>query len=380
MTRAMSRSVTVEPLTVTEADISSLAGLPADIETMTDSSCSLAERSARSIAWRMRLLGGLQIDHRAALDAARKVWPKPTTSTVWLRRRSTSCGACGLSRAIRQAILLVPTSSAATSAERFGDTGFALGVRPNWRTVMRALPSWPSCQVLELLLPRLRGLLGQPHRHAVGQAACRSRRYRASAASPRGRASPVARARPATSVSGSRTSSPLRSRRFQRRSPTRIEARTWSRIAGKRSSSARKSLARVSAPRPTTSGSVSSCGATKPSSTVPSSAMTETRRSFCHSANGSRSLISICSWPGKQLAHGGVGDPRIGLEPLARRVDVEEQERRPAGHPGGGQHLLPGQLVMAGDRQIRDAEADRIGGLVARILEERDDRRAHARP
>ena len=48
----------------------------------------------------------------------------------WLRRRSTSCGACGFSRAIRQTILLVPISSAATIAERRGDTGFIFGVRP----------------------------------------------------------------------------------------------------------------------------------------------------------------------------------------------------------------------------------------------------------
>ena len=53
MTRAMSRSATVEPLTVTDADINSLTGLPADTETITDSSCNLAERSATSMAWRI---------------------------------------------------------------------------------------------------------------------------------------------------------------------------------------------------------------------------------------------------------------------------------------------------------------------------------------
>ena len=52
------------------------------------------------------------------------------TSIEWVRPRSTSCGGAARSRAIRQAILLVPTSSTATSAERFGASGFIFGVRP----------------------------------------------------------------------------------------------------------------------------------------------------------------------------------------------------------------------------------------------------------
>src|SRR6266436_6709992 len=47
------------------------------------------------------------------------VWLKPITSMAWLRLRNTSRGGCGLSLAIRHAILLVPTSSATTSAARF---------------------------------------------------------------------------------------------------------------------------------------------------------------------------------------------------------------------------------------------------------------------
>ena len=54
----------------------------------------------------------------------------PMISMPWVRRRSTSCGACGFSLAIRQAILLVPTSSAATTAVRLADTGFIFGVSP----------------------------------------------------------------------------------------------------------------------------------------------------------------------------------------------------------------------------------------------------------
>ncbi len=58
------------------------------------------------------------------------VWPKPITSIEWLRAAARPADGRGLSRAIRQAILLVPTSSAATSAERRGDSGFIFGVRP----------------------------------------------------------------------------------------------------------------------------------------------------------------------------------------------------------------------------------------------------------
>ena len=42
-----------EPATSIEADISSLPGRPAETDTTTDSSCSLAARSARSTAWRI---------------------------------------------------------------------------------------------------------------------------------------------------------------------------------------------------------------------------------------------------------------------------------------------------------------------------------------
>ena len=58
------------------------------------------------------------------------VWEKPITSTAWLRRGSTSFGPFGFRRAIRQAILVVPMSSAAITADFFGDSGFIFGVRP----------------------------------------------------------------------------------------------------------------------------------------------------------------------------------------------------------------------------------------------------------
>ena len=43
---------------------------------------------------------------------------------------------------MRHAILLVPTSSAATSAERFGRSGFIFGARPNWRRAHAGPPAF----------------------------------------------------------------------------------------------------------------------------------------------------------------------------------------------------------------------------------------------
>ena len=59
----------------------------------------------------------------------------------WLRRRNMSRGGCGRRRPIMQAILLVPTSSAAISAERLAEIGFILGASDDGRALMRCLPS-----------------------------------------------------------------------------------------------------------------------------------------------------------------------------------------------------------------------------------------------
>ena len=45
---------------------------------------------------------------------------------------------------------------------------------------------------------------------------------------------------------------------------------------------------------------------------------------------------------GIKLEHGRVGDPRIGKEPRAGRVGVEEQQRGAAGHAGGGREFFRG--------------------------------------
>ena len=69
-----------------------------------------------------RLLGRVEIDDDAGLDAARAGEAKPSTSTAWVRRRSVSPSR-GLSRAIRQQTLVEPTSSTLTVVERRAPSG-----------------------------------------------------------------------------------------------------------------------------------------------------------------------------------------------------------------------------------------------------------------
>ena len=173
------------------------------------------------------LLGLDQVDHaRRPSCRSPRYGRSRGCCTPWLRRRSTSCGACGSSRAIRQTILLVPTSRAATTAERRGDTGFIFGVRPKRSTVMPRLPclsSWLLVGGLERLVARRGGGVRQPHGDAVGQPqidggdVARQQLLVAVELDQSLRAPAPAR------VSGSRTSMPLFRRRFQRRSATSID-------------------------------------------------------------------------------------------------------------------------------------------------------------
>ena len=178
----------------------------------------------------------------------------------WLRRRSTSCGDCGLSRAIRQTILLVPMSSAATIAERRGDTGFIFGVKPS-RRLMRRLPSsW---------------LLGLERFDARAAAASSDSRTVTRSGSRRSTTAMSRRQQLLVAVelhqrverlldvglpAAARRcrSSARRSSAARRPAPPRASG---SRISGYLSSSARNSLALVSAPTPTTSGSLAKRGA-----------------------------------------------------------------------------------------------------------------------
>ena len=126
----MSPSDTAEPTISTSAANNSLARRPADIESTTDSMSTAAMRSAQSTAWRIDSSACARLTTAPALVPRASVWPNPSTSMAWLRRISTCCGGCGRSRAIRQATLLEPTSSAATSPLRRGEIGFIFGVRP----------------------------------------------------------------------------------------------------------------------------------------------------------------------------------------------------------------------------------------------------------
>jgi hypothetical protein len=101
-----------------------------DIGRITDSISTAAMRSAASTACRIPSSTCVRLTTPPAFMPRAAVWPKPITSTVWLLRVSTCCGACGRNRAIKQAILLEPISSAATTALRCGEIGFIFGVRP----------------------------------------------------------------------------------------------------------------------------------------------------------------------------------------------------------------------------------------------------------
>ena len=118
----------------------SLPSRPPDIDTTTDSSCTPAMLSAMSMAWRTISSASTRSTTEPAFMPLAAVWANAKMRTPWLRRRSTSCGACGSSRAIRQTILLVPMSRPATTAARRGETGFIFGVRPKRSTVMPRLP------------------------------------------------------------------------------------------------------------------------------------------------------------------------------------------------------------------------------------------------
>ena len=59
---------------------------------------------------------------------------------------------------------------------------------------------------------------------------------------------------------------------------------------------------------------------------------------------GDRDLQAV----GIELEHRRIGDPRIGHQARARRVGVEEQQRRAAGDAGGGEDFLAADFLRAG--------------------------------
>src|SRR5262249_28449183 len=77
---------------------------------------------------------------------------------------------------------------------------------------------------------------------------------------------------------------------------------------------------------------------------------------------------------GIELEDVRIGDPGIGLEPCARPLDIEEDERAAAGDSGDGEHLLAADMDIASELHRGDAESSRVANLIARILEGGDDR------
>src|SRR5262249_41724872 len=75
---------------------------------------------------------------------------------------------------------------------------------------------------------------------------------------------------------------------------------------------------------------------------------------------------------GIELEHRGVRDPRIGLEALARLIDVEKEQRSGAADAGGGEPLLAADVMIAGERDRDDAEAGCTGDAVARTFDAGD--------
>src|SRR5262249_53241376 len=73
-----------------------------------------------------------------------------------------------------------------------------------------------------------------------------------------------------------------------------------------------------------------------------------------------------------ELEHRGVRDPWIGLEALARLINVEKEQRSGAGDASGSEHLLPADVMIAGERDRHDVEARCTGNPVARILDATD--------
>ena len=83
---------------------------------------------------------------------------------------------------------------------------------------------------------------------------------------------------------------------------------------------------------------------------------------------GHRDLQAI----GIKFQHRRIANPRIGHQPLARGVGVEEQQRSAAGDAGGGEDFLAADFLRAGQRNRGDPEADRIRHRVAGVLEPGD--------
>ncbi len=91
-------------------------------------------------------------------------------------------------------------------------------------------------------------------------------------------------------------------------------------------------------------------------------------------------LLDLDAQPaGIKLEHRGLRDPRIGQQPDARLPGIEEQQRGASGDAGEAQDVLAADFMLAGERDLGNAEADAVGGAVADVLDLRVDRRRRGR-
>ena len=114
-------------------------------------------------------------------------------------------------------------------------------------------------------------------------------------------------------------------------------------------------LARVSAPRPTTSGNGRNGRDRRAPARFRPGDDAETLAIFLPErkrlALGQRDLQPI----GIKLLDRGIGDPWIGHQPRARVGDIEEKQRRLAGHAGPSEDVLAVEVLVAGQS---DAEVN----------------------
>src|ERR1700688_3131476 len=120
-------------------------------------------RSASATAWRTACSHSARSTTAPPFTPCDCIWLYPINSTAWLRPRKASLGGHGFSRAIMQAILLVPISREAASAVRLA-IGRVFGVwlrsRPGLLLVLL---------VLEQFFAGFRRIVGQLHRQPIRQ-------------------------------------------------------------------------------------------------------------------------------------------------------------------------------------------------------------------
>ena len=280
-------------------------------------------------------------------------------------------------RAMKQQILVVPTSSAAIRPLR----DFGCGLSHHAASIPSRLARRESCAALRCC--RRSALSRQPHDQRGRAGADRSRRGRgragrwlalesASRAQARRRVSPAAGLRRR-----------CRGRRFQRRPPTRIAAVTRSRSSGLGGEHVEQGAAlprRVRRRRPAAGGG--SGRARRRGSPRRRGRPARAGRRCCHSASGSRSSIRTKMVSGRRRSTVGAGGPRAGARAAAWRPAGSKAEDRLAA-PDGRARRAPSsarRLAAALDQHLATASPSRRRPAVVAAAPRRNRRRAARQP